>query len=218
MSPPNNLDVREKDLRVIYDRWNETSLTDSPFSPFPVRLFPMRTLTAFLCLTFAVLLFSAGEAWSLPKCPGRYQQNTWTNCFGTFTFANGDKYVGEYRDGKKHGQGTLTYSAPNKGAGYKYVGEYRDGKMNGQGTGTYSAPHKNAGFKYVGEFRDGKKHGQGTVTFDAPHKSAGEKFVGEFKNERSTDRAPTHGMLRVNMQDRNTSVNKRMTKCTDRAP
>jgi len=56
----------------------------------------MRQLAALLCLTFAALLFSAGEAWSLPKCPGSYNQNTWHNCFGTYTFADGDKYVGEY--------------------------------------------------------------------------------------------------------------------------
>jgi hypothetical protein len=29
---------------------------------------------------------------------------------GTFTFANGDKYVGEYKDGKRDGQGTSTYA------------------------------------------------------------------------------------------------------------
>ncbi len=26
---------------------------------------------------------------------------------GTFTSADGDKYVGEYKDGKKHGKGTF---------------------------------------------------------------------------------------------------------------
>ena len=36
--------------------------------------------------------------------------------------ANGDKYVGEYKDGKQHGQGTYTYAN-----GDKYVGEYKDG-------------------------------------------------------------------------------------------
>ena len=43
----------------------------------------MRTLTVFLCLTLAVLLFSAGEGFALPPCPGSYNQNTWHNCFGT---------------------------------------------------------------------------------------------------------------------------------------
>ena len=33
------------------------------------------------------------------------------------------EYVGEYKDGKKHGQGTYTWSD-----GEKYVGEFKDGK------------------------------------------------------------------------------------------
>jgi len=40
-------------------------------------------------------------------------------------------YVGEFKDGKRNGQGTLT--KPN---GDMYVGEFRDGNINGQGTYT----------------------------------------------------------------------------------
>ncbi len=41
-----------------------------------------------------------------------------------------DKYVGEFKDGKKHGQGTFTYAN-----GDKYVGEFKDGyTKHGQGT------------------------------------------------------------------------------------
>ena len=29
---------------------------------------------------------------------------------GTFIFATGDKYTGEFKDGKYHGQGTFLYS------------------------------------------------------------------------------------------------------------
>ena len=65
---------------------------------------------------------------------------------GTETYNDGDKYVGEFKDGKRHGQGTYTWSD-----GRKYVGEYKDGKWNGQGTFTY--PN---GDKYVGEYKDGK--------------------------------------------------------------
>ena len=54
------------------------------------------------------------------------------------------EYVGEYKDGKKHGQGTLTI--PDGG---KYEGEWKGGKKNGQGTWTYYN-----GDKYVGEFKD----------------------------------------------------------------
>ena len=52
---------------------------------------------------------------------------------GTFTYANGDKYVGEWRDAKYNGQGTLTYAN-----GEKLVGEWRDSLVNGQATFTRS--------------------------------------------------------------------------------
>ena len=102
----------------------------------------------------------------LPPCLGDSATSFWTNCVGTFT-SNGQKFVGEFRDDKKHGQGTFT--APN---GEKYVGEYRDDKRNGQGTLTFPS-----GEKFVGEFRDNKKHGQGTHTFPS-----GEKYVGEYRD------------------------------------
>ena len=84
----------------------------------------------------------------------------------TITFADGSKYVGEFKDGKEHGQGTYTW--PD---GAKYVGEFRDGKRNGQGTYTYAD-----GAQYVGEYKDDKYHGQGTYTL-----SDGRRYVGEYK-------------------------------------
>ena len=45
-----------------------------------------------------------------------------------YTFASGDKYVGEYRDGKRNGQGTYTYAN-----GHKYVGEFKDNVRYGKG-------------------------------------------------------------------------------------
>lgn len=89
----------------------------------------------------------------LPPCPGSYNRETWRNCVGELTYPSGRKYVGEFRDGKYHGQGT--YTSPD---GQKYVGEFRDDKYNGQGTFTDAG-----GNKYVGEFRDGRRHGQGTL-------------------------------------------------------
>jgi hypothetical protein len=56
-----------------------------------------------------------------------------TNGYGTYTFASGNKYVGEFKDGKRHGQGTFTTAD-----GGKYVGEWKDGKPHGQGTFTKS--------------------------------------------------------------------------------
>jgi hypothetical protein len=63
---------------------------------------------------------------------------------GTYTFASGDKYIGEWKDDKKYGQGTLTFAG-----GDKYVGEFKDNKKNGQGTYTFAS-----GDKYIGEWKD----------------------------------------------------------------
>ena len=55
----------------------------------------------------------------LPACPETGYRD---NCFGTRTWANGDKYVGQVRDGKLSGQVTITFPSGNK-----YVGEFKDG-------------------------------------------------------------------------------------------
>ena len=47
---------------------------------------------------------------------------------GTFTYNDG-KYVGEWKKGKQHGQGTFTWFS-----GDRYEGEWMDGTENGQGT------------------------------------------------------------------------------------
>jgi len=121
-------------------------------------------------------------SFSLPNCPSD-QTKRYHNCFGTFTWPSGAKYVGEWRDHKQHGQGTTTWSAPHPSAGEKYTGEYKNGEKNGQGTTTWSAPHPSAGEKHTGEYKNDKKNGQGTTTWSAPHPSAGQKHVGEYKND-----------------------------------
>ena len=56
-------------------------------------------------------------------------------------------YVGEVKDGERHGRGTLTL--PD---GEKYSGEFKDGKYDGRGTLTLPD-----GEEYVGEWKDGKE-------------------------------------------------------------
>ena len=86
---------------------------------------------------------------------------------GTLTFADGAKYVGVFKNGTYHERGTYTFAD-----GRKYVGQFKDGKRHGQGTFTFAN-----GGKYVGGWKDGKPHGQGTETY-----SSGEKYIGEFKD------------------------------------
>lgn len=128
-------------------------------------------------LIILLLFFVLGceQKSSLPECEGT-DDSQWTNCFGTGE-EQGHIYVGEFKDGKAHGQGTYTW--PN---GNKYVGEWLNAEIHGQGTYTWASgefAHGKKRVKYVGEHKDGKPHGQGTMTW-----IDGEKYVGEFENDR----------------------------------
>ncbi|MBK6339620.1 MAG: hypothetical protein IPF63_08530 [Bacteroidetes bacterium] len=57
-------------------------------------------------------------------------------------FSNGDKYIGEWKNGKQNGNGKMAFEN-----GDIYIGEWKDGKYNGKGIITYFN-----GEKYEGEF------------------------------------------------------------------
>ena len=121
---------------------------------------------------------------------GKCVQGDCVNGRGTFT-ANGEKYVGEWKGGKRHGHGILNF--PDGG---KYIGEWKDGLPNGQGTeinpdgGKYIGEWKDGlpngqgteinpdGGKYIGEFKDNKRHGHGILNFPD-----GGKYYGEWKDD-----------------------------------
>jgi len=122
---------------------------------------------------------------SFPPCDHDSHPSTWTYCEGTYTWvsgykkanvgkmSHGDKYVGEWKDGKLHGKGTYTYPLwSGMHAGGNYVGEFIDNLRHGRGTQTYAN-----GDKYVGEWKDGNRHGQGTETY-----ASGTKYVGQWKS------------------------------------
>ena len=66
---------------------------------------------------------------------------------GTYTWASGNKYVGEYKDGRRHGQGTFTDAD-----GDNYVGEWTNGKKHGQGTYSYTSNAGQGGHKISREW------------------------------------------------------------------
>jgi hypothetical protein len=133
----------------------------------------MKNLSLKICLVTAAFFGSVGLGFAsdLPDCPS---SGYFDNCFGTWTFENGNQYVGEYKDGKRNGQGTYTYSPKSEWAGEQYVGEYKDGKRNGQGKYTYAS-----GDQYVGEYKDGKRNGQGNYTY-----ASGNNYIGGWKDNR----------------------------------
>ena len=101
----------------------------------------------------------------LPDCPST--TTYWHNCLGTDNYPSGSRYIGEWKDGKEHGQGIFIWAD-----GEEYIGQWMNGKKHGRGTYTYPS-----GSKYVGQWMNGKKHGQGTYTFPD-----GEGYIGQWKN------------------------------------
>ena len=74
-----------------------------------------------------VLFFFSVGCFALPDCTsGRAKLST--NCYGSHTYVDSGKYIGEFMLGKRHGQGTSTY--PN---GDKFVGSFIHDHME-QGT------------------------------------------------------------------------------------
>ena len=76
-----------------------------------------------ILMSLIVLMFYSTEGLGLPACPGAYSETTWDKCMGTRLYADGNKYVGDWKNGKLHGQGTLIWLN-----GEKYEGTFLDNK------------------------------------------------------------------------------------------
>jgi hypothetical protein len=82
---------------------------------------------------------------------GKCTQGDCMNGYGVFVHDNGDRYEGEWKDGKMHGQGTYTYA--NRCV---YSGQYQQDERHGYGTFTWPE-----GDMYVGDYFHNKRHGYG---------------------------------------------------------
>ena len=85
---------------------------------------------------------------------------------GKYTFVDGSKYEGNFKDDEGHGKGTLTFVD-----GSKYEGEFKNGNRHGKGVFNYID-----GSIHEGGYKDGKRHGKGIYTF-----VDGAKYIGEYK-------------------------------------
>ena len=99
------------------------------------------------------------------------------NGVGTYVWADGNKYEGDWVDGEMHGTGIFTWVSGNKYVGdfvddtgtgegtftvpgvYVYTGDHIDYYFTGKGTMVYAD-----GGVYVGEWLEDDRHGQGKMT------------------------------------------------------
>jgi len=63
---------------------------------------------------------------------------------GIYSYSNGEKYEGQFKNGERHGRGILNF--PD---GEKYIGQFKNGKRHGQGI--LNLPD---GSYYMGEWKD----------------------------------------------------------------
>ncbi|MEY4927997.1 MAG: hypothetical protein RI894_2433, partial [Bacteroidota bacterium] len=67
--------------------------------------------------------------------------------FGTYRFANGDVYIGQFSNSKQHGQGTFLWAT-----GEKYEGAWDMGAQTGYATFTWSDGQMQTGIFNKGQF------------------------------------------------------------------
>ena len=110
-------------------------------------------------------------------------KNNVPNGYGTLTFSSGENtgqsYLGQFKNGKAHGQGKTSW--PNGGS---HTGSYKKGNADGLGTTIWSN-----GGQYIGHFLDNKRHGQGKYTYLDGRTREGTFVDGTF--QRGVERTPS---------------------------
>jgi hypothetical protein len=102
---------------------------------------------------FALAPQAAAAEPTLPPCPSS-RKVVWTDCRGAYTYDDWSKYVGAFKDDKRHGEGTMTYpDGQTYRGGFKY--DRRDGP------GVYTSPN---GSKWTGAFKNDRPNGPGVLT------------------------------------------------------
>lgn len=77
------------------------------------------------------------------------------NGTGRYVYASGDRYIGEFKDGKRHGRGVYHYVN-----GSIYQGQFDQDRRHGYGTYRWTN-----GDSFIGEYREDLRHGEGTYYF-----------------------------------------------------
>ena len=152
-----------------------------------------------------------------------------TNGNGTFNYKNGKKYIGEWENGKREGQGVLfgdkvdgkfldknqknvVVSTINGDIKIsleqeKYSGNWKNDNKHGFGTGiSYQ------GEVYIGEWKNGKYDGQGTLL------AYGDTYTGNFKNDYKSGKGTTiysNGIKHVGVWDNGSETSEGTFTFTD---
>ena len=92
--------------------------------------------------------------------------------FNNFYNVNGEKYIGEMKNGLKEGKGILYYDKDNENKRKIYEGEFKNDKPDGKGIMVWNNDER-----YEGDFKNDNFEGKGIFYF-----KNGNKYEGDYKN------------------------------------
>ena len=143
-----------------------------------------------LLLITILSLLLCNKAFSLPKCQGE-DISKWNMCKGIKKTSKGSKYTGEFKDGKYHGQGTITNAI-----GDKYIGGWNNGKFYGKGTLTRSNGDKKSGI-----WKDGKLYKIDTLSASNKEKKISESLSDNDINKVINKITKGDGMKNIDLKN-----------------
>jgi hypothetical protein len=174
---PNNMDI--ENLHQPFDRLSKDRVLSSkrPWGEVHLKRQIMHFSLVFLWLILLPVRAIADQC----------VEGDCVNGKGTMIYSTGHTYVGEFKNGKRDGQGFLTmpgsrslegqfrHNAPLKGTytypdGKVYTGQWEFYERNGRGTLKYPD-----GRFYEGEFKSGLRTGKGVMIWPD-----GRRYVGDF--------------------------------------
>ncbi len=98
---------------------------------------------------------------------------------GTYTWPlTGDRYIGEFREGLRHGKGEYIFGnheLVSGSIGCKYSGDWKDNIRHGRGIFTWKD-----GSIYDGDWEGNKRHGRGELYIA----SSGFRYIGNWENNK----------------------------------
>jgi hypothetical protein len=116
------------------------------------------------------VLVVVSSFFSFINLSGQCLEGDCKNGVGVYTFENGNRYKGNFRNSLMHGKGAIIFSNGNR-----YNGDWVDGLR--AGLGIYSFQNGNI---YTGSFKNNRFSGLGTLTF-----VSGNKYTGNWENDLS---------------------------------
>lgn len=153
----------------------------------------MHTSIRLLCLITAALCISTAYATDNkhlackvadPELQGTYvgQCDGWGVANGTASVSGSATYVGEFKDGKKHGYGVKTW--PN---GEQYIGQFANDAKNGFGVYKWAPqasrytgdPKAGARDVYIGQFVNDQRDGDGAYEW-----ASGDTYRGQWAKDK----------------------------------